>query len=90
METKHNPEVGCYFDHGCRNVEELAQDIVDLAREFGFKPKPMTEEECEDPEAWDWAEEEAIEFLNDNVCPEGCYWGHDGYAGAFGLWRIEE
>lgn len=34
--------------------------------------------------------DDAVEFLNDSVCPPGFAWFHDGEAGVFGCFRIEE
>ena len=90
---------GCMmiYDHGCRSADEIAEDIIDLAREYGFyafdektfQDKNPSTDDDDYSELIGYVMDEAIEYLAMGV-PEGYYIGNDGYAGAFGIWLMEE
>ena len=89
-----NMQIGCYLDQGSRNNEELSLDVISLAESYGFddggelQDAQDNDENGElDPEVLESVENDAIQYLNDHeLTPNFCYWGHDGEAGAFGLW----
>lgn len=78
------------LDHGSRNVRELDLDVVAFAEVLGFDPPFAVDPDDED--TGDAAYELAciaIDWLNNNRVIRGAYWGHDGDAGAFGVWKQE-
>jgi len=89
--TRKYPAIGCYLDHGARNIDELNADIVSEAKGFGMSAlEEHNPDECDESEYLEWSAEEAETWLNDNVSVPYAYWGNDGYAGAFGLWPAIE
>ena len=78
------------FAHVFYTVDELAADIIDFAIKAGMPVDVGIDDRLdhigEDPDWRDSMENEAIDYLNTHHCPEGAWWGHDGYAGAFGCW----
>lgn len=79
-----------FLDHGSYTVDEMAADIIDFAVEAGMpftaEDRDQLEHIGEDPDWRDDTERTAIDYLNTHHAPEGAWWGHDGYAGAFGCW----
>ena len=82
------------FDHGLYSPTELARDVVEFAVGAGFLLDYETSQDWDivdiDPEWLYEVESKAIDYLNDHHTPNGGWWGHDGYAGAFGCWPITE
>jgi hypothetical protein len=81
------PEPGLYLDAGCRNVDELNTEIIDMAKGYGFAPQ-------DNPEVFveftDEISDEAIDFLNSLETREGFSWGFGDNAEGFGLWQHDE
>jgi hypothetical protein len=81
--------IGCIFDHGCRNVEELDRDTIEYAVGFGFEPEWADDFKPDQFEYWSEVADEAIDYLNSLDLPPYTYYGNE--AGAFGLWpNVEE
>lgn len=94
------------LDHSLYNHVELERQVVRLAEQYGWVLEPEVWLELmpllrDDNPAWQTNEsdcietlgffhDEAVDYLNEHVCPNGYVWEHDGYAGAFGCWKIEE
>jgi len=94
------------FDHSLYTVTELDREVVMLALDLGWSlddssalqlaalidfTNPVWDEKPQDSaQMLGWFHEEAIDYLNEHVCPDGWVWEHDGHAGAFGCWRITE
>lgn len=85
------------FDNGIRSADEISEDIINLARGYGFYAfdEPTFQDKMPDENDEDYSEnisylmDEAIEYLSEGV-PDGYWIGNDGYAGAFGIWRCED
>ena len=82
----NTPEIGCYLDHGNYTSDELSQEIIDIAVEFGMAEPELSVPEGDDDysEFLHDASEDAIAWLNDTARPPFTYWSNDGQA--FGLW----
>lgn len=92
MTTKWTPDnAGCIFaGHRGRYI---FREIVDLALLEGWQPsQPVNLDDEPDSEQMIWASEEAEDWLNDNVAPEGYHFGW--WEGEFFLqpdsWWLEE
>jgi len=80
------------LDNGIRNPDEIAEDIISFAIDYGFEeydPSTLDKESDDYSEDISWVMDQAIEYLSNGV-PEGYWIGNDGYAGAFGVWEMEE
>lgn len=80
------------FDHALYNPTELSREVIGFAVLCGF---PLSADDIEavgyyDDETLGSIEYDAINYLNDHHAPSGSWWGHEGYAGAFGCWPITE
>ena len=92
-----SPDGFMIFDHSNRSPDEIAEDIVDLAREYGFYAfdEPTFQDKMPDENDEDYSEmlgcimNEAIEYLSMNL-PDGYWIGNDGEIGGFGIWRCED
>jgi hypothetical protein len=82
------------FDHAIYTPTELSRDVIEFAVGAGFVLDEETVEKWEyiedEPEWLRGVEWEAIDYLNAHHTPNGGWWCHDGYAGAFGCWPITE
>lgn len=77
------------FDHALYTPEELTLEVIGLAEAYGWVMNPEDAEQLrryEDLLGLEHLEGEALDYLNTHHAPEGAWWGHDGYAGAFGCW----
>ena len=86
-------EIGCIVDHGRDTAENTMVAVIDYAVSKGFKggsfypvrlierlaPEEALEELID-------LEDQAIDYLNENIAPDFHFYGNDGDAGAFGLW----
>lgn len=78
------------LEHGSRNADKIAEDIISIAKDYGFEPDELPDEESEDySEMIGYIMDEAIEYLSSAV-PDGYWIGNDGEVGGFGVWKCED
>lgn len=96
-------DVVVLIDYDARNVDDVNAAVVRLAEEYGHALRPDAEEvmrahdEGADVmadgmtvgEALTWLADDATDYLN-TLVPDGLWVGFDGYAGAFGVWNVED
>jgi hypothetical protein len=90
-------EMTFLIDHGSRTSDEIAEDIIEIARNYGFfaYDEKTFQERLPDKDDDQYSEcltylmDEAIEYLSNGV-PDGYWIGNDGYAGGFGIWKCED
>lgn len=77
------------LDHGVRNADEIARDIISFAMEYGFNAPDQDYNADDYSEILGYIMDEAIEYLGLGI-PEGYWIGNDGERGAFGIWICDE
>lgn len=77
---------GPLIEHGLYNVRELDEQVILFAQSLGFDG--IMDVESDDEEV-SFIADDAIAYLQSFV-PRGFWVGHDGDAGAFGVWRVED
>ena len=99
--------IGCIVDHGRDTTEGTMVAVIDYATSKGFavpsflgSPFSSWNSNVDSMSTLSDAnlerllsiEDQAIDYLNENIAPIGHYFDHDSEAGAFGLWAeiVEE
>ena len=91
--------IGCIVDHGRDTAENTMIAVIDYAVSKGFKggsfyPVRLIERLAPEEALEELVdlEDQAIDYLNENIAPDFHYFDHDSEAGAFGLWAeiVEE
>ena len=94
--TKY-PSIGCYINGANQPCDEGTVRLIRLTEDFGRKLDRETSNYCrrveldcqrkDDPNLNPWFDDEAVEWMNDNVSVPYAWWGWND--GDFGLWPCE-
>jgi len=84
--------VGCWID--CHKGIYIGEEVQEIATAYGWKGECVACDgvlsDGDDPEAYEWAWEEAEEFMNSLIEEHDFYFTCSDWGGDWGLWPIEE
>lgn len=82
-----------FYISSSRGSKEIGNIIQKTAIDYKWKGlsgnSKVTKYISESPEDFENATEEAEEYLNKNLAPDGYYFGYNEDSGDFGLWRLD-